>query len=155
MKADNSEFASFLPAEKADLVEAESSLAAVVLAHSGQSSDDGESRHDVNDGVLTKKTGFGFRSVKSFTTDCPDKDDLHGGVDQSVMFGYTSKERMSEVIVEQIVDVVLLVVMEEVVESIRSISQERLRQRTIEEILDAPVMQAQERIVEVVKVLPQ
>ena len=67
--------------------------------------------------------------------------------------GYTSKERISARIVKQIVDVLLLVVMEETVESIWATSQDRIWQRTIDEIMDALGSQAKERIVEVAKVI--
>ena len=74
-----------------------------------------------------KKTGCNTRSAKRFITACDDKD------------------RISERIAKHIIDVFLLVVLEEIVDCIRSISLERILQRTIEKIMDAPVSHVQER----------
>ena len=75
-----------------------------------------------------KKTRFNIRSATRFITGCDDK------------------ERVSEHIMKQIVDVLFPVVREEIVEGIRSTSQERIRECTTEKIMDAPVSQVQERM---------
>ena len=91
VKAESSRCVSSLRTEQADLAETQKSLAAVVIAHSRQSNnDDGESRHEVNSGVPSKRTGFYIRSAKRFITGCDDK------------------ERMSERIVKEFVNVLAL-----------------------------------------------
>ena len=138
VKAESSQCVSSLRAEQADLVETEKSLTAVVIAHSRQSNnDDGESRHEVNSGVPSKRTGLYIRSAKRFITGCDDK------------------ERFSERIVKEFVNVLALVVMNEIFEGIESISQECIWQRTVEEIVDVLVPQVREQIVEVPHTIQQ
>ena len=96
-------------------------------AQSGQpSDDDDELRREVPEGTAdtmdtTKKEHI--RSANSFITDSDDNVNLDVGVDgpgddQSIMPGYTSKERISERVVKQIVDVLRPVVTEVIVECI-------------------------------------
>ena len=64
------------------------------------------------------------------------------------------QERISERIVEHIVDVPVPQMQEQIVEVIKVIPQELVSERIVEQIVDVPVPQIVEEIVEVVQIIP-
>jgi len=66
----------------------------------------------------------------------------------------SSKERVQQRTVEQVVDVPVPQVVEEVIEVAKVIPQERVQQRTVEQVVDVPVPQIVEEILEQVVDVP-